>query len=40
MLTVTTPDRRHRPHSAVFIFKFEHNSHLFLTFVLLIGAGK
>ena len=34
-LTTKTPERRHWRRSVVFIVNFEHNSHLFLVFLLL-----
>ena len=34
-LIIKTPERRHWRRSNVFIVNFEHNSHLFLTFLLL-----
>ena len=44
-LTIKTPERRHCRHSGVFIFHFEHISHLVLLFLLLtlsweMPAGK
>ena len=35
-LTIKTPERRHRRGSIVFIVNFEHVSHLFSVFLLLI----
>ena len=35
MLTIKTPERRHRRRSVGFIVKFEHISHLFLVTLLL-----
>ena len=39
-LTINTPDRRHWRRSGIFIANFEHISHLFLVFLLLMLTGE
>ena len=39
-LTIKTPERRHWRHSGVFIVNFEHISHFFLMFLLLLWTSK
>ena len=39
-LTIEIPERRHRRRSVVFIVNFEHISHVFLVFLLLLLTSK